>query len=487
MNVQSDAPPQAGLRLWSLRDDVIVDADPAKDTATLITRWGDIDVDVTSPVIRECVDRMSLGPVSLPHVNGADTPELTEVLARLRCCVVRSLDIDDLAGPLLSVVPISERAGFVLPAVAGTDLVRLSRFAAMRSSGNELVLESPLAHHRVVLHRALAGSVAGALGRAGTVAGLAEDLSLDPALVAEIVAHLAGADVVVLAKGNEQFTEDVDTRLAQWSHHDLLFHVRSRLGRHDEPLGATYRHVGRIPPLPAVKPAPAGDRIPLHRPDIEDLPAVDLSLTEAIEERRSFREFAPGPLSAAQLGELLFRTARIRSLMEATGAGGVHYTVSDRPYPNSDSLYEIELYVTVDQCADLDRGVYHYDPLAHVLTLVSTNESQVDELLDAAKIMTGTMRRPPALITMAARMARLSWIYDGIAYATALKHVGVLQQTMYLVATAMGLAPCALAAGASDTAITVLDWPAEVTVGEFVIGLRPGDAEPAAQRDQTIT
>jgi SagB-type dehydrogenase family enzyme len=480
VEIPPDAPPQAGLRLWSLRDDVVVDTDPATDTATLITRWGDVQVDVSAPVIRECLDRMTLGPVALDHVAGSAGPELTGLLDTLHACVVRSMDIDDLAGPLLSVVPISERARFRLPAVCGTDLVRLSRFAAMRTSGNELVLESPLAHHRVVLHRALAGTVAGALGRAGTVADIAADVGQPTPLVAEIVAHLRAGGMVVAGSADGQFAEDLDPRLAQWSHHDLAFHVRSRLGRHDEPIGATYRHVGRIPPLPAVKPTPAGARFPLHRPELDT--NGDASLTDALERRRSFRTFATEAPTAAQLGELLFRTARIRTLLPATGAGGVRYTVSDRPYPTSDALYEIELYVTVDACGGLSRGLYHYDPLDHALTRLSATPDTVAELLDTARIMTGSQQRPPVLITMAARMARLSWVYDGIAYATAVKHVGVLQQTMYLVATAMGLAPCALAAGASDAAIEALDWPAEVTIGEFVIGLRP-----TAHGNHTIT
>jgi SagB-type dehydrogenase family enzyme len=80
---------------------------------------------------------------------------------------------------------------------------------------------------------------------------------------------------------------------------------------------------------------------------------------------------------------------------------------------------------------------------------------------------------------MTARIARLSWLYSGIAYSTALKHVGVLQQTLYLVATAMNLAPCALAVGDTEIATTALRlrWPVEVSVGEFVIGLPPIDTE----------
>jgi SagB-type dehydrogenase family enzyme len=81
------------------------------------------------------------------------------------------------------------------------------------------------------------------------------------------------------------------------------------------------------------------------------------------------------------------------------------------------------------------------------------------------------------LITVTSRFGRLSWKYSQIAYALTLKHVGVLYQTLYLVATAMGLAPCAV--GSGDTAAAAralgLDWTQESSVGEFLIGSRPPD------------
>jgi SagB-type dehydrogenase family enzyme len=89
-------------------------------------------------------------------------------------------------------------------------------------------------------------------------------------------------------------------------------------------------------------------------------------------------------------------------------------------------------------------------------------------------VAAGSTQRPPVLVTMTTRLARLSWIYSGIAYATTLKHVGALQQTLHLVATAMGLASTALAVDdgvAVDRALR-LDWPTEVSVGDFLIGVR---------------
>lgn len=471
------APPDVSFPLWSFRDDVVVEP-TASGGLVVLTRWGDITVDSPVPAIADSLYRMTLGPVALANVDGLDRDDLDALFVRLPGCVVRSLGLRDSATPLLSAIPISPRGVLELPKLDSTLPVRLSRFAFVRESDGELLLESPLSHHRVVLHRSLATWVVGSLGRATTGANIAQGINVAQSLVTEIVSYLAATGMVVIGENGigdapPRFPEDSDRDLVTWSPHDLLFHSRSRLGRHDHAAGAAFSNAARLAPLPAVKPVPEGRRFPLHRPDLTTADGTEMSLTEAIETRRSMREFAEEGPSVRQLGELLYRTARVRSQAETVGAGGVRYTVSERPYPSAGSLYELDLYLTVDRCDGLPRGIYHYDPEGHALTLINRDSAHADELLDSAMVLTGAHRRPPTLITMTARMGRLSWVYDGICYATTLKHVGVLQQTLYLVATRLGLAPCALATGDSEVAAAAfrLDWPAEVSVGEFVIGL----------------
>jgi SagB-type dehydrogenase family enzyme len=43
----------------------------------------------------------------------------------------------------------------------------------------------------------------------------------------------------------------------------------------------------------------------------------------------------------------------------------------------------------------------------------------------------------------------VSWKYEGIAYSLILKHAGAIMQQLYLVATAIGVAPCSLGVGDS--------------------------------------
>ncbi len=89
--------------------------------------------------------------------------------------------------------------------------------------------------------------------------------------------------------------------------------------------------------------------------------------------------------------------------------------------------------------------------------------------------MTAQTSRPQLVVLLAARFGRVGWSYETLAYSLIVKHVGVTYQTMYCVATAMGLAPCAL--GAGDPAVfaeaTGLDPLTEGTVGEFILGSRP--------------
>jgi SagB-type dehydrogenase family enzyme len=486
----------ASVRLWSLREDVLVEAVPDSEPLLVFTQWGEVRLDGAGPLLRESLQRMSLGPVSvdnLPILRAHHAPrcdgepsgsgpwsELTGMLEQLGNCMVQSLGLEDDPGPVLSVAPVTRQAGFWLPPAIEPDRpVRLSRFAALRPVEGELVVESPVAQYRVVLHRPLASYVVGALAAATTVADLSTDLRLPVPVLADIVSYLVGSGVVVTGQPGrpDRFAEDDDLGLLPWSHNDLQFHSRSRMGRGGGPSGAVFPYAGRLPEPPVTRRRPDGPRFPLYRPAVTRLSADDPPLTEVIEVievSRADQLYSDRPVAAEEVGELLYRAARIRSTGSAPVAAGGTYTVTDRPYPSTAQLYELELYVSLDRCVGLPSGSYHYDPDDHALILVNDSEPALGELLDIAMVAAGSTRRPPALITLTTRIARLSWMYSGIAYATTLKHVGALQQTLHLVATAMGLASMALPVSDGELVDEALhlDWPTEVSVGEFLIGMR---------------
>jgi SagB-type dehydrogenase family enzyme len=362
--------------------------------------------------------------------------------------------------------------------------LRLSRFAYLRREANGLVLESPNSARRVRLLNSRAAGLIAALGTATTVTELTGGLGLSEAEAIRLTSHLIGAALVEHgADADGAFPEDSDTA-RQWSFHDMLFHSRSRMGRHDYPIGGVFPFMDEIHPTPAIRPAFRGPSIALPRPDLTTVLAADPPLTVALEARRSIRKAARDPITLRQLGEFLYRTARIRSFIDQDAEQPTPYAATSRPYPSGGATYDLEFYLTLRRCLGAEPGIYHYDPLAHQLVLVNADPADRTRLLERAVRATSGGTPPDALITLTSRFQRLSWKYAGMAYATTLKHVGVAYQTMYLIATAMKLAPCALGNGDSSEAekILGLDHLQESSVGEFTLSAASSPSAVPARR-----
>jgi SagB-type dehydrogenase family enzyme len=458
--------PGGRSELWSLREDVRLSR--GEGPLRLRSQWGEVTIERPSPVVREALRRMRLGPVSLENVTGPEPAQnararLDAVLDRIQPLVIRTLGFDT-GQPLLSVVPLTPQARFHPVPLAPDAQVALSTFAQVRTDGREYRLESPLSLHRVQLHRPEALWLIGRLARPVAASGAAWTPLAD--VSGDVLAYLAAAGL--LAEADELSGTG-------WSPADLMFHTRSTTGRHDNPFGITYP-LGRAgSPEPVVRGTAPG--IDLHRPRWDDL-AADPPLAIAMEGRRSVRVHGAEPVTVDELGDLLYRTARVRALVTPADdepEEGRDPRLSDRPYPGGGACYELELYVTAGRCTGLARGVYHYDPFGHRLEPVNADAAVVDGLLASAAERATMDVAPQLVITLTARFRRISWKYEGMAYATVLKDVGVLFQSLYLVCTAMRLAPCALGSVRVDATARALrtDWLLEPTVGQFILGRVP--------------
>ncbi|GAA2150616.1 SagB/ThcOx family dehydrogenase [Kitasatospora kazusensis] len=479
----SDASPAASwIRLWSLREDTLLEEQPEDGSVLLRSQWGDLHIPRPGAVLTEALRRMLLGPVQLENVPGTDELparlRLLSALQQLGGLVVRSIGAPDGEHPLLSVVPTATGARIDPLPVPAERLLRLSQFAALRSTGRDSLLESPLSPFRAVFARPEAGWLIASLGRPVTLERAVERLPIARPTADALVAHLVATGMVEVAGPATEahgagFPEDHDPALLPWSHHDLRFHWSSRPGPHDRQFGATFPLRGRQDPPPALKPVPDGVRIPLPGPG-PGAPGWDLPLSEALETRRSVRRHGADGLTLHQLGELLHRSLRVRATDPDTPPNGRLRTTS-RPYPSGGACYELEFYLVVGRCAGLEPGVYYYEPLGHALIRLPARAQPAAMLLGEAQAGTGMAAPPDLLLTMTARFARVSWKYSGLSYALTLKHVGVVQQTLYLLSSAMGLAGCALGTGNTSLSAEAfgLDWRVESAVGEFVLGSLP--------------
>ncbi len=481
-------------RLWSLREDVHAETDSDTGTLILHSRWGDTELlPTTEPATLEALRRMSFGPILLENVtqDKAELAAIERTLQRLEHLVVRSVALDA-DRPLISVVPLTPHARFSLADLGEDRMIRLSRFAVLRTDGARYCMESPLSLHRVIFHATEAVWSIAALGRPARLSTImASALSGMNSVTAELLPYLVAAGIAVIAEPSEPgrpavFAEDTDPALIFWKPADLMFHVRSSLGRHDEDFGMTYRFEEDVPVDPVVAPPRGGPTIDLYRPQLQELLTVDPPFTAVVEASRQISRFDESIPTARDVGELLYRTARVRSVYEETLAGHPHATLSDRPYPTSGSCYAMEVYVAVNTCSGIPRGMYHYDPMRHRLETLSVDDSGVDELLECGRVEAGMGTQPPLLIVITARFRRLAWKYDGLSYALALKDLGHYTQTALLVSTAMGLAACTVAGTDIEVSARVLgtDWRTESSIAGVVIGAYADSGRrPADERD----
>lgn len=318
----------------------------------------------------------------------------------------------------------------------------LSRFAFLRAHEGRLLLECPDAGARI---------------------------ELEPPVAARSLAALPGgdpADPVWRLLGEAGFLEsDAEnaTPAVFWEFHDLLFHTSSRagLGRR---VGATARFQGVVEMPPAVKPPLPADPIPLTT----DTPAEDEPrFFDVLERRRSIREPGSRPITIEQVGAFLHRSVAIRG---QSREGGMD--ILFRPYPSGGAIHELEFYLAVHECQGLPRGFYHYHAAKHALYGIPADDNLLNAAIGTALISWGgRFPAPNVFITIAARLPRIAWKYEGMAYRTILLNAGAALQTMYLAATALGLAPCAVGNGDPSLfrAITGLDPMEETSVAEFAL------------------
>ncbi|AZG75451.1 SagB/ThcOx family dehydrogenase [Methylocystis rosea] len=345
----------------------------------------------------------------------------------------------------------------------------LSRFAYMRRRGADMVLESPRA---CALFRLCDPSVAAMiahLSEARTVRELRDSADF-PGV--ELLALLLDGEILFTpGPGADKALRaaEGDEDLVLWDFHDLLFHARSTNGRHANPSGGIYAHAHLAALPPAVRPSWPGPAIDLKT--LETAPPS--AFATLLRRRRSIRVFdEQRPITLTEVARLLDGAARIISRKRKTDEDEDESEVAPRPYPSGGASYELELYLAVDRCEGLARGFYHYDANQHALVLIETNAHWLTAMLEDAQFAMGAPAVPQVLMTMSARFSRVSWKYSGFAYALVLKHVGVLMQTLYLMATEMEIGACAVGVGDIDlfAKMTGLAFHVEGSVGQIAIG-----------------
>lgn len=245
-----------------------------------------------------------------------------------------------------------------------------------------------------------------------------------------------------------------------WNFHDRLFATRSRLDAL-QPLSPMNARTTPAPPLHRIPASAANsDAVRIALPAVTGPRADEMSLFDAMENRRTIRQFTDAPLALADLGELLWRSVRIRGVHPGQGPAGVEYEAARRPVPSGGGLHSIDTWVATSHVEGVPRAWWWYDPREHELVMVS-------ELSDDA----GTN---PVVLRFTVRHARTSWKYSGFAHALELKDMGAIMLAIQLAGAPLGIGTWLLGSGSTaDFAADLgIDLATDHPVGELIVGNR---------------
>ncbi len=171
----------------------------------------------------------------------------------------------------------------------------------------------------------------------------------------------------------------------------------------------------------------------------------EVAVEAALEQRRSVREYADGPLALAEVAQVLWAAQGV------TDPGG------HRTAPSAGALYPLEVYLVAGQVTDLPAGVYRYRPGGHDLLRVATGD--VRPALSAAALGQDWLADAPAIVAITGVFARTARKYGPRAERYVYQEAGHTGQNVALQAVADGLASVVVGAFRDAQVQQVLSLP----------------------------
>jgi SagB-type dehydrogenase family enzyme len=183
-----------------------------------------------------------------------------------------------------------------------------------------------------------------------------------------------------------------------------------------------------------------------------------LSLEEAIEIRRSIRDYGAEPLTLEELSRLLHAAQGITAPRRGFRAS-----------PSAGALYPIETYAVVNDVAGLETGLYHYAVLEHGLERLQVGDLRGP--MTIAGIGQEMLGQAQVCFVLSAIFQRLRWKYRERTYRYALLEAGHIGQNFYLAATSLGLGACAVGAFLDDQLNDLLGLDGKEEAALYVVSV----------------
>ncbi|MER5889006.1 thiopeptide-type bacteriocin biosynthesis protein [Streptomyces sp. NPDC001941] len=195
--------------------------------------------------------------------------------------------------------------------------------------------------------------------------------------------------------------------------------------------------------------------------EVVDLPPV--TLAEALHRRVSVRGALTGPLTAGELGGVLWHAYAPSHTSRQVLPDGGEVTLTHRPYPSAGALYSVRVRLLALNVAGLAQGTYHCVPERRALVRIGDAPG-----VDAVKALSSYLSLPadapegvgidevPALLAVYLDLGLLRRRYGLRALRLGLLEAGHLTQTLELTAGAFGLSTLPLGGLNDDLAHELL-------------------------------
>ena len=181
----------------------------------------------------------------------------------------------------------------------------------------------------------------------------------------------------------------------------------------------------------------------------------DLSVEEALQNRRSRRSFQDIGISADQLSQVLWAAYGVTDPKSGSSLrGGL------RTAPSAGALYPFEIYVAIGKVKDIEPGLYKYISQEH--KIIRTINKDIKNELSAAALNQDMIKEAPVVVIYSAIYSRMTDTYGKRGHDRYVCiDLGHSAQNVYLQAEALRLGTCAIGAFTDDKVSQVLQLPEE--------------------------
>jgi SagB-type dehydrogenase family enzyme len=193
----------------------------------------------------------------------------------------------------------------------------------------------------------------------------------------------------------------------------------------------------RLPPPPLEKPYPA-DAVLIDLPAPDSLTLDNLTVREAIAQRRSHRSFTDEPLSLQELAYLAWAAQGVHEIWR----GGI---AARRTVPSAGARHPFESYLVVHRVTGLPIGLYRYLALEHKLLRIE-QDTELPARAAAACHEQGFVAAAAVTFIWTAIPYRTEWRYGLMSPKLVTLDAGHVCENLYLAAESIGAGACAIAA-----------------------------------------